>query len=92
MYKRQLFFGAAGLQILNGYGMTEAAPLISFNSHSHWQRGSVGRVMSGGRLRIGPENEILYTGPNLMDGYWGDEEATDRAFDRRGRHPLAADR
>ncbi|CAM2996755.1 long-chain fatty acid--CoA ligase [Propionibacterium acidifaciens] len=75
-----LFFGAAGLQILNGYGMTEAAPLISFNSHSHWQRGSVGRVMSGGRLRIGPENEILYTGPNLMDGYWGDEEATDRAF------------
>lgn len=75
-----LFFGAAGLQILNGYGMTEAAPLISFNSHSHWQRGSVGRVMTGGRLRIGPENEILYTGPNLMDGYWGDQEATDRAF------------
>lgn len=75
-----LFFGAAGLQILDGYGMTEAAPLIAFNSHSHWQPGSVGRVMAGGRLRLGEENEILYRGPNLMDGYWGNEQATDEAF------------
>lgn len=75
-----LFFGAAGLQILDGYGMTEASPLISFNSPSHWRLGSVGRVMTGGRLRIGADNEILYSGPNLMDGYWGDARATDEAF------------
>lgn len=76
----QSFFGAAGLHILDGYGMTEAAPLIAFNSHTHWRPGSVGRVMAGGRLRIGAEGEILYAGPNVMDGYWGAERATAEAF------------
>ncbi|MCT3011113.1 long-chain fatty acid--CoA ligase [Propionibacterium freudenreichii] len=76
----ELFFGAAGLQILNGYGMTEAAPLISYNTHTAYRVGSVGRVMPGGRIKLGDKHEILYQGPNVMDGYWDNEEATREAF------------
>lgn len=76
----ELFFSAAGLQILNGYGMTEAAPLISYNTHTAYRVGSVGKVMPGGRVKLGDEHEILYQGPNVMDGYWDDDEATREAF------------
>lgn len=76
----ELFFGAAGMQILNGYGMTEAAPLISFNSHHAYRLGSVGRVMPGGTLRLSTDGEVLYQGPNVMSGYWGDEKSTREAF------------
>lgn len=83
----EIFFAAAGLQILNGYGMTEAAPLISFNTHQAYCAGSVGRVMPGGRLKLGDDDEILYQGPNVMDGYWGHDLATEDAFltDDEGR-------
>ncbi len=70
------FFSAIGMPIYSGYGLTEASPLISFNSPSGFKIGTAGKVMNGGEIRIGDNGEILYKGPNLMAGYWNDEEAT----------------
>ncbi|MGA4506791.1 AMP-dependent synthetase/ligase [Propionibacteriaceae bacterium G1746] len=74
------FFSAAGIQIFTGYGLTEASPLVSFNSRQAWKIGTAGRVMAGGELAIGAESEILYRGPNVMAGYWNNPEATAEAF------------
>ena len=70
------FFSAAGIQIFTGYGLTEASPLVSFNSRAAWKIGTAGRVMLGGEIAIGANSEILYRGPNLMAGYWNNDEAT----------------
>ncbi|AQP45865.1 AMP-dependent synthetase/ligase [Tessaracoccus flavus] len=70
------FFAAVGLPIQPGYGLTEASPLVSFNSPSDFKIGTVGKVLPGGEIRIGDLGEILYKGPNLMRGYWNDPEAT----------------
>lgn len=70
------FFHAAGILVVQGYGLTEAAPLISFNAPEAFKFGSVGRVMPGGEIRIGDEGEILYRGPNVMMGYANNPEAT----------------
>ncbi|HET9128715.1 MAG TPA: long-chain fatty acid--CoA ligase [Propionibacteriaceae bacterium] len=75
------FFAAVGLPILQGYGLTEAGPLISFNAPDAVKVGTVGRVMPGGEVRIGRDSEIQYRGPNVMTGYWNDPEATAAAFD-----------
>lgn len=70
------FFSAAGLLICEGFGMTEASPMISFNSPTAFKFGTCGKVVPGGEIRIGDHSEILYRGPNLMAGYWNDPEAT----------------
>lgn len=74
------FFHAAGVLVCQGYGLTEAAPLVSFNCPSGFRFGTVGRVIPGGELRIADDGEILYRGPNVMLGYHGDAEATEAAF------------
>lgn len=78
------FFSAVGLPIRIGYGMTEAAPLISFNSPTDFKLGTVGRVMPGGELRVGEMGELLYRGPNVMQGYWNQSEATAETIDEDG--------
>lgn len=70
------FFWAGGLLVSQGYGMTETGPLMTFNSPGATRFGTVGRVIEGGEMRVGDEGELLYRGPNVMDGYWRDEEAT----------------
>ncbi|OYO02384.1 AMP-dependent synthetase/ligase [Enemella evansiae] len=70
------FFHAAGLLICQGYGLTEAAPLISFNSPQAFRFGTVGRVVAGGEVRIAEDGEICYRGPNVMNGYWNRPDAT----------------
>ncbi len=74
------FFSSIGMPIYTGYGLTEASPLVSFNSPGGFKFGTAGRVISGGELRIGEFGEILYKGPNLMAGYWRNEEATAEAI------------
>ncbi|MGO1383372.1 MAG: AMP-dependent synthetase/ligase [Arachnia sp.] len=74
------FFSSIGMPINTGYGLTEASPLVSFNSPGGFKLGTAGRVISGGELSIGEFGEILYRGNNLMAGYWRNEEATAEAI------------
>ena len=64
------FFFACGLLVLQGYGLTEASPLVTFPSPHAYRFGTVGQVMDGGAIALGVDGEILYQGPNLMLGYW----------------------
>ncbi len=70
------FFFACGLLVLQGYGLTETSPLISFPSPTRHRFGTVGRVVDGGELRLGDDDEILYRGPNVMLGYWNKPDET----------------
>ncbi len=70
------FFSACGLVVLQGYGLTETSPLVSFPSYTKHRFGTVGRVVDGGEVRLGAEDEIWYRGPNVMLGYWNRPEDT----------------
>jgi len=70
------FFFACGLLVLQGYGLTETSPLVSFPAQGMHRFGTVGRVVDGGELRLGDDDEIWYRGPNLMSGYWNKPEET----------------
>lgn len=75
------FFASIGLPIMQGYGLTEASPLVTFNAPDDFKLGTVGKVLPGGELRIGELGEIMYRGPNVMLGYWDNEEATREAIE-----------
>ena len=75
---------AMGLEIVEGYGLTEAAPLVSANSVEHNAVGTVGKPFEHLEVRIGDDDEILVRGPNVMKGYYKDAEATARVLDAGG--------
>jgi long-chain acyl-CoA synthetase len=68
------FFFAAGVLVLEGYGLTEAAPIVSVNRPGAYVFGTVGRPLDNVRLRLSEEGEILVKGPNVMLGYLGGQE------------------
>ncbi len=70
------FFQSLGLVILQGYGQTEAGPVISAANRLSDPPGSVGRPLAGVELRIADDGEILVRGGLVMDGYWRQPEAT----------------
>lgn len=78
------FFSAVGLPIVVGYGLTEAAPMVTFNAPSDFKIGTVGRVLDGGELHVAEYGELLFRGPNVMAGYWNQPEATAEAVDEEG--------
>lgn len=78
------FFSSAGMLLSTGYGLTEASPLVSFNSPRAFKFGTVGRVLEGGEIKIADEGEICFRGPNVMEGYWNNPEATASAIDAEG--------
>jgi len=79
-YEVGLFFVSLGLPVLQGYGQTEAAPVISANLPGKSKLDTVGPPFKGVELKIAPDGEILVRGPNVMRGYWKDEAATARTI------------
>jgi long-chain acyl-CoA synthetase len=71
----RLFVGL-GLPVLQGYGLTETSPVVSVNSFHFNDPASVGPALPGIELRLGEDSELLVRGPGVMQGYWGDEQAT----------------
>jgi long-chain acyl-CoA synthetase len=70
------FFTALGVGIIQGYGQTEASPLITVNRPGDVVMDSVGSAFDGVALRLTEEGELLVKGPNVMKGYWRDEAST----------------
>jgi len=77
-------FLALGLPLLQGYGLTEAAPVVTGNREEDNVPESVGAPLSGVELKIGEKDELLVKGPNVMLGYWSRPEETRKAFDAQG--------
>jgi long-chain acyl-CoA synthetase len=79
-------FWAAGIPIYEGYGPTEAAPVIAVNQpHTHLHRvGTVGPVIPGGEVKLAKDGEILYRGPNVMLGYYHRPDLTEETIDSDG--------
>ncbi len=75
-----LFFTAMGLPILQGYGQTEAAPIISANPPQRVKMETVGPPLHGVEVQIGEDGEILVRGDLVMKGYWRAEDATEAAI------------
>jgi long-chain acyl-CoA synthetase len=77
-------FLALGVPLLQGYGLTESAPVVSCNTLEDNQPETVGRPLPGVEVRIGEHDELLVRGPNVMVGYWERPGDTAEAIDREG--------
>jgi len=79
-------FWAAGIKIINMYGLTETSPIITINRTEKGmvKLGSVGMTIEGVEVKIADDGEILCKGPNVTPGYYKDPELTSAAFDDEG--------
>ncbi|WP_134766186.1 AMP-dependent synthetase/ligase [Nocardioides sp. 1609] len=78
------FFHAAGVKILEGYGMTENAAGATVNHPDHYKMGTVGPALPGAEVKIGEGDEVLLRGPHIMAGYHNNPEETARTIDADG--------
>ena len=70
------FFMSAGIQIMEGYGLTESSPVVSVNPLGALRPGTVGKPLFGVEVKVAQDGELLVKGPIVMKGYYQDEKAT----------------
>jgi long-chain acyl-CoA synthetase len=76
----EAFWGRLGFVVVQGYGLTETAPIVTLNHPLHARRGAVGKPIAGVEIKIAPDGEILVRGENVTTGYYNAPEATREAF------------
>ena len=77
-------FLAMGIDVLQGYGMTETSPIVSVNSPTRNDPATVGEPIESVEVRIGADDELMVRGPNVMMGYWRREAETARVLEPDG--------
>lgn len=80
------FFTECDLPILCGYGLTEAAPVVTASTFENYAAGTVGRPLPNLEVQLAADGELLVRGPNVMQGYWHDEAATAAAIQQGWLH------
>jgi long-chain acyl-CoA synthetase len=78
------FFWGAGIEIYEGYGLSETSPVLTVNSPGKARLGSVGQAIPGVELKVAEDGEILARGPNIMRGYHNLPDATAESIDDEG--------
>jgi len=74
------FFETLGFPVMEGYGLTESAPLLAINPIHDRRMGTVGTVAKGVEIKIADDGEIIARGGNIMGGYWKNRKATKEAL------------
>lgn len=75
------YWGNLGWVVVQGYGLTEAAPIVTLNHPFHAQKGTVGKPIAGVQIRIAADGEVLVRGGNVTTGYFNNAAATAEAFE-----------
>lgn len=78
------FFKKIGVEIVQGYGLTETSPIVSANSLEDNKLGTVGTAIEGVEIKIAPDKEVKVRGLNIMKGYWKKEDKTKEVMDDDG--------
>ncbi len=77
----EAFWGRLGFLVVQGYGLTETAPIVTLNHPFKTRRGSVGTPIAGVKVKIAADGEILVKGDNVTNGYYGNDAVSAAAFD-----------
>jgi len=77
----EAFWSELGFVVIQGYGLTETAPIVTLNHPFSTTKGSVGKAIAGVEVKVAPDGEILVRGENVTSGYYNADEETARAFE-----------
>ena len=77
----EAFWGELGFVVIQGYGLTETAPIVTLNHPFGTKKGSVGKAIAGVEVKVAPDGEILVRGDNVTKGYYNADEENARAFE-----------
>ena len=77
----EAYWGELGFVVIQGYGLTETAPIVTLNHPFGTKKGSVGKAIAGVEVKVAPDGEILVRGDNVTQGYFNAAEENARAFE-----------